>query len=173
MIKIDKTDSLYRYLTALGVESVDDLYLELASNGRLKRADIQAYLRSEFQPSITNELDEKDLEPIIDYYSDIKTAKKITKSERNALLKEYKTTKDKSVREKIINAELHDLLLMCINYKSLHKDVNLQDLVQVASLGLIDAVEKYDKEARIDFKDYIIYWVGKRIKDELEEKKNG
>jgi len=172
VIKIDKTDALYRYLKAIGVENIDETYIELAKNGRLKRCDVQSYFRDKFQPSLTNDLDEKDLELVVDYYADLKKCKKISIKERNELLKQYQLTKDMTIREKIINAELKDLLLNCLNYKSLHKDVDLQDLVQIANIGLIDAVEHYDSSAKIDFKDYIVYWVGKRIKDELEEKKN-
>ena len=33
---------------------------------------------------------------------------------------------------------------MCLNYKTLHKDVDIQDLVQVANIGLLFAIDKYN-----------------------------
>ena len=78
MIQIDKTDSLYKYLTKLGVAANerDKLYLELAQTGRYKAKDIQSYFYSNFQPSVVEDLQEKDLEPILDYYVDIKKIKR-------------------------------------------------------------------------------------------------
>ena len=59
MIQIDKKDEVYKYLTDLGVEDIDKLYLELAQNGRYKLKDVRQYFREIFQPSQTEELDEK------------------------------------------------------------------------------------------------------------------
>ena len=48
MIKIDKTDELYKYLTNLGADDVDGLYLELAKEGRNKLKDVRVYFQSIF-----------------------------------------------------------------------------------------------------------------------------
>ncbi len=173
MINIDKNDALYKYLLALGVDDIDNLYIELAKNGRIKRTDIQAYFRADFEPSLTNDIDESELEKVLDYYVDIRKLKKISSKELKTLLKKYVETQDKELREHIINSQLKDVLLACLNYKSLHKDIDLQDLVQTASIGLMDAVEKYEINSNIDLKDYIVYWVGRRIKDEFKERENG
>ena len=88
------------------------------------------------------------------------------------LLEEYKHTKQPILREKIINSQLKDILYLCLNYKTLHKDVDVQDLIQIASIGLIEAIEKYNEAAKIEFIDYVVYYVRKNIK-EFEEKTNG
>lgn len=173
MIKIDKTDALYKYLTALGVENIDEVYLELAQNGRFKLDDVRQYFRATFQPSQTEDLSELQLEKVLDYYIDIKKIKHINTQQTKKLLEEYKNSQDNKIKELIINSELKDILYLCLNYSTLHKDVDVQDLVQIANMGLIEAIEKYNPQARVEFKDYIVYYVRKNIKKEFEEKTNG
>ena len=173
MIKIDKTDNLYKYLVDLGVQDIDKLYEELAKNGRYKRADIHAYFISKFQPSMTNECDESDLEKILDYHIDLKKIKKISNKELKDLLKIYEQNRNKDIRERIINSKLIEVLYLCINYHTLHKDIDIQDLIQVANIGLIEALEHYKSSSKISFNDYILYWIREKIIEEFEEKENG
>lgn len=170
MIQIDKTDELYKYLTNLGVEDVDKQYIQLAENGRYKLNDVRQYFREKFQPSNTEDIEESDLEKVLDYYIDLKKAKSITDKEIKVLLESYKSSKDLKIREQIINSQLKDVLYLCLNYKTLHKNVDVQDLVQVANIGLIDAIEKYNTKSNINLKDYIVYWIRERVIKEFEEK---
>ncbi len=172
MINIDKTDALYKYLTALKIEKVDEVYLELAKNGRFKLDDVRAYFRETFRPSQTEDVSESELEKVLDYYVDIKKVKHLNSKALKEKLNEYKQTKDEKIKEKIINSQLKDILYLCLNYSTLHKNIDIQDLVQVANLGLIEAIEKYDEKARIEFKDYMVYYIRENIK-EYEEKING
>lgn len=172
MIKIDKTDDLYKYLINLGVENVEKEYVELANNGRYKRDDIRQYFRDIFNPSKTNELEEKDLEKVIDYYVDLKKVKHVNSKQLKDLLVNYKTTKDSKIKEQIVNSQLKDVLYLCLNYLTLHKDVDIQDVVQVANFGLLEAIEKYNEQAKIDFKDYLVYYTRKSILNEFKEKNN-
>ena len=64
------------------------------------------------------------------------------------------------------------MLYLCLNYSTLHKNVDIQDLVQIANIGLIEAIEKFDEKSRTDFKDYMVYYIRENIK-EYEEKTNG
>lgn len=170
---IDKSDGLYKYLTRLGVDNIDEVYLHLAENGRYTRNDVQAYFSERLKPSVIEELDDNELEKVLDYYVDLKKAKVIKASEMNKALAEYKATGDRALRDMIINSNLRDVLMMCLNYKTLHKDIDVQDLVQVASLGLMTALDKYDPSHKIAFKDYIVYYLNEKISEEFEEKKNG
>lgn len=170
MIKIDKADELFRYLTNLGVENVEELYTELAKLGRFKRKDVQHYFRSTFDGSLTEELSETDLEMVIDYFADLKKTKKLKKPELNAKLKEYCSTKAQQVKQEIVSSKLLDVLYMCLEYKTLHKDTNIQDLVQNANIGLMEAVEHYNPKARIDFDDYVVFWVRENILKNEEKK---
>lgn len=172
MIKIDKTDALYKYLTALKVENIDDVYIELAKNGRFKLDDVRAYFRETFRPSQTEDVSEEELEKVLDYYVDIKRVKHLNSKSLKDKLKQYKQTKNENLREQIINSQLKDILYLCLNYSTLHKNVDIQDLIQVANLGLIEAIEKYDEKSKLEFKDYLVYYIRENIKD-FEEKTNG
>ena len=172
MITIDKKDNLYKYLTSLGVENVDEEYLELAKNGRFKLDDVRTYYRSTFEPSQTEDIEEKELEKVLDYYVDLKNLKHLnSKALREKLIK-YKQTKDENIKTEIINSQLKDVLFLCLNYSTLHKDVDIQDLVQVANIGVLEAIEKYKEDSNLEFKDYIVYYVRENIKN-FEEKTNG
>ena len=173
MIKIDKNDTLYKYLTNLGVENVEDTYLELANNGRFKLDDVRQYFRATFAPSQTEDVEEKELEKVLDYYVDLKTIKHLNSKTLKEKLVEFKKSGNAKAREDIINSQLKDILYLCLNYSTLHKDVDIQDLVQIANIGLIEAIEKYNPQAKIEFKDYLVYYVRKNIKNEFEEKNNG
>lgn len=172
MIKIDKTDSLYKYLTALKVENIEDTYLELAQNGRFKLDDVRAYFSETFRPSQTEDVKDEELEKVLDYYVDIKKIKHLNSKALRDKLKEYKQTQNESLKVEIINSQLKDVLYLCLNYSTLHKNVDVQDLIQIANIGLIEAINCYDENSRVDFKDYLTYYVRKNIK-EFEEKTNG
>ena len=172
MVQIDKTDALYKYLVGLGVENVESVYLELAENGRYKINDVRQYFREVFSPSQTENVSEDELEKVLDYYVDLKVLKKLSGSEIKKLLIEYKKTNNLSTREDIINSQLKDVLFMCLNYSTFHKTIDLQDLIQIANIGLIEAIEKYNEQSKIDLVDYVVYYIRKNIK-EFEEKTNG
>lgn len=170
MIVIDEKDNLYKYLTKLGVDNIDSKYREFAELGRIKRSDIQAYLIEKFRPSIKEDIDETELEKVVDYYADLKKIKPVSKQKLNLLLMSYKQTHNKDVKNLIIQSQLKDVLHMCLNYHTTHKDIDIQDVVQVANMGLINALDKYDDKARIDFRDYIVYYIREEIIKEIEEK---
>ena len=167
MVQIDKTDALYKYLTNLGVD-VDATYTELAQNGRYKLSDVKQYFREIFTPSQTKDIDESELEKLLDYYIDLKKVKNLNSTELKTCLLKYKESGSVEIRDLIINSQLKDILYLCINYKTLHEDVDIQDLVQVANIGLLTAIEKYNEKAKIDFKDYVTYWVREIILKEFE-----
>ncbi len=172
MIKVDKTDSLYKYLSNLKVENIDEVYIELAKNGRFKLDDVRAYFRAIFSPSQTEDVNESELEKVLDYYVDLKSVKPMSNKTLKEKLAEFKKTNNEKVKHEIINSQLKDILYLCLNYSTLHKRVDIQDLIQVANLGLMEAIEKYDPQARVNFKDYLVYYVRENVK-EFEEKTNG
>lgn len=172
MIQIDKNDKLYKYLSNLGVEDIDKTYIELATEGRYNLDDVRQFFRQDYIPSATEDIDEAEIEKILDYYIDLKSVKTFNSTQIKKLLQNYKQTNDEQVKELIINSQLKDVLYLCLNYSIRHKDVDLQDLVQVANIGLLQAIEEYKPSAKIDFKDYIVYYVRKNIK-EFQEKTNG
>lgn len=172
MIQIDKTDNLYKFLKGLKVDDVDKEYLLLANNGCYKIQDIRKFYLSMFEQTKPENVEDLNLDLIVDYYKDVKNVKKLGQATLKKLLSEYKKSKDDNIKEKIISSKLKDLMFMCLEYKSLHKDVDIQDLIQVANIGLLTALEKYDETAKINFNDYLIYWVRNEITKEFEEKNN-
>lgn len=172
MIQIDKTDKLYTYLSGLGVEDIEKEYVTLAENGRYNLSDVKQYYREIFSPSQTEDIDEKELEKILDYYIDIKNLKSGNKKELNLLLKEYFETKNQSIKDLIIGYQLKDVLYLCLNYITLHKSVDIQDAVQVANIGFLNAIEKYNPNVKIDFKDYIVYYVREELMKEFKGEEN-
>jgi len=173
VITIDKKDNLYKYLKGLQVENIDEVYLELAQNGRFKLDDVRQYFRATFAPSQTEDILESELEKVLDYYVDIKKLKHLNSKALKDKLTEFKQTKNEKIKTEIINSQLKDILYLCLNYSTLHKNIDVQDLVQVANLGLIKAIEKFEPMAKIEFKDYMVYYIRESIKNEYEEKDNG
>ena len=171
MIKIDTTDSLYKFLKSVGGEDIEKDYVELASNGRHSIKDIRLYLKSKFDLSQVNDIEESELIKILDYYTDIKKIKRISKKELKKLIEMYLETNDDNIKEIIINSKLKDVLYMCLNYYTLHKNVDIADLVQVANIGIINALNHYSKNNKVDFDDCILYWTRLEIIKEFEEKK--
>lgn len=172
MIQIDKSDKLYNYLLNLGVDNIEDVYLELANNGRYNLNDVRQYFRQDFAPSNTQDIDDSELEKVLYYYIDLKHTKRLNSTQIKKLLEQYKQTNNQEIKDLIVNSQLKDVLYLCLNYTTLHKQIDVQDLVQVANLGLLEAINKYIPEAKIDFKDYLIYYVRKSVKV-YEEKNNG
>ena len=110
---------------------------------------------------------------MLDYYVDLKNLKHLNSKTLKEKLIEFKQTNNEKIKEEIINSQLKDILYLCLNYSTLHKNIDIQDLVQIANLGLIKAIEKYEPTAKIEFKDYMVYYVREIIKNEYEEKTNG
>ena len=172
MVQIDKNDKLYKYLLNLGSKNIEEEYKELAENGRYNLNDVRQYFRQDFAPSNTQDVSEEEIEKILDYYIDLKTIKSLNSNQLKVLLEQYFNSKDNKIKELIINSQLRDILYLCLNYTTMHKNIDIQDLVQIANIGLLNAIEEYKPNAKIDFKDYVIYYVRKNIK-EFEEKFNG
>lgn len=173
MITIDKTDTLYKYLFGLSVDNIDEEYQKFAKLGRYRPNDIQSYLREQFQLSLTNENEESDLESILDYYIDLKQLKTLPRTKIDAMLKEYETTHSKETFDSLINVYLKDVMHMACNYHTYHKDINIQDLIQISNMGLITALERYKSLSKIPFKDYLVYYINEKINEEFKEKQNG
>ena len=69
-----------------------------------------------------------------------------------ALFREYKETKSESVRNEIVEQNLH--LASIIARKYVNRGVDYDDLFQVASYALVLAVERFDAEKGVQFASY-------------------
>ncbi|MBQ8430541.1 MAG: hypothetical protein IJX26_01180 [Clostridia bacterium] len=172
MIEIDKTDFLYKYLTNLGAENVDELYLEYASEGVSNVGDFKNYIYGKYADNITKDIEEKSLEEVVDYYKDIKSLKKLTPTQLNKKLAEYKETHSKEVFNEIIHSKLKDILFIACLYKGSYETADLNDLIQYCNIGLINAIEKYNKASRIPFDVFVEFWINQEIEKNYTKEKN-
>ena len=159
MIEIEKNDFLYKHLIKLGVEDIDNVYQEYAENGVTNIKDFKAYLYSKYAETVDKEIDQDTLEEILPYFQDIKKVKRIPLKNIKILLKKYKETNDKETFELIINTKLKDLLFIACLYHLKYDKIEIADIIQTCSLGLMKAVEKYNDKTKISFDDYIDFWV--------------
>lgn len=159
MIEIEKSDFLYKHLTKLGVDDIDNIYQEYAENGVTNIKDFKAYLYSKYAETVDKEIEEETLEEILPYFQDIKKVKKVPLKNIKILLKNYKETKDNETFELIVNSKLKDLLFIACLYHLKYDKIEIADIIQTCSLGLMKAVEKYNEKTKIAFDDYIDFWV--------------
>lgn len=177
MIQIDNTDFLYKTLQKLGVEEdlIQEEYLKFASEGIATLKDFNNNLQSKLGMDYLGEFEDSCFEEVVDYYKDLKLNKSPAKSKVNTLLKQYKQNPQESLRIDIINSQLKEVLLIACGYKLNHNDINLSDLVQICNIGLMNAVDKYDIDAKLSFETYLNYWILQAINQEytIGEKNNG
>jgi RNA polymerase sigma-B factor len=74
------------------------------------------------------------------------------KDETQQLFEAYKETRDPEIRERLV--ELHARLVRYIAYKFANRGEPLDDLVQVGSLALVKAIDRYDPSVGAAFTTY-------------------
>ena len=87
--------------------------------------------------------------------------------ETTALLTEYAKTKDKEVFEKIVNHNLRLVYGVACCYTN--RGVDLMDLIQVGSIGLMTAVKKFDVSLGTKLSTYAVYWIKNTIIREINK----
>lgn len=174
MIEIDKNDFLYKHLIKLGVENVDELYLELSNEGITNLGDLKRYLYSQYGDDFNQEIEEDTIKELLPYYLDSKKEKKVDSKSILKLLKEYKLDKDSKKLELIINSKLQDMFFIASLYKNRLQNVDVNDIVQTCNMGLLKAIEKYQEKSRITFDEFVEFWVSREVKDTyFKENYNG
>ena len=68
--------------------------------------------------------------------------RKLTKEERKELFKVYEEEKDQEVREILIEEHLYIAEILSKKYAG--RGIDYEDIYQVASMGLIFAIDRYD-----------------------------
>lgn len=79
----------------------------------------------------------------------METKSELTKSEAKELFLKYKDTRDKSIRNRLINNYMYIPKLLTRKYA--YKSNDYEDIYQVACLGLMYAVDRYDPEKGFEF----------------------
>ena len=68
--------------------------------------------------------------------------KQLDKEEQTRLFREYKKTRDRKIRDKLIEDNLYIAEILAKKYTN--KGIDYDDIFQVASIGLIYAVDRFE-----------------------------
>ena len=94
--------------------------------------------------------------------------KRLVKEELQATWKEYVKTKSEELRNKLVDNYLHIVKLYAEKMKnSFPEKVEVEDLYQAGSLGLIEAVERFDPRRNNTFETYCTHRIRGAILDHL------
>lgn len=100
--------------------------------------------------------------------SKTKDEKGLTKEEQNRLFKEYKETGDKEIRDRLIEENLYIAEILAKKYTN--KGIDYDDIFQVASIGLIYAVERFDVDRGFQFSSFATPTIIGEIKRHFRDK---
>ena len=78
--------------------------------------------------------------------------KPLSKDERKSLFAEYAETGDKEIRDILIEEHLYIAEILAKKYTG--KGIDYDDIFQVASMGLIYAVERFDPSKGFEFSSF-------------------
>ncbi len=94
--------------------------------------------------------------------------------EFQTLIKKYKQTGDPKIKKELINSHLGLCITIAKNvYKHIGRhDIELEDLIEEGTVGLITAIDKYNPNKRTHFSTYASSWILKKIQEFLKEKKS-
>lgn len=94
--------------------------------------------------------------------------KDLSKEEIKELFKEYKETGDKKIRETLIEEHLYIAEILAKKY--LNRGMEYDDLFQVASMGLIFAVDRFDVDMGYEFSSFATPTIIGEIKKHFRDK---
>ena len=96
------------------------------------------------------------------------TKKKLSKAEIKKLFEEYDDTKDPSIREILIQEHLY--IAEILSKKYANRGIEYDDIFQVASIGLIYAVDRYDVNKGFEFSSFATPTIIGEIKKYFRDK---
>lgn len=97
-----------------------------------------------------------------------KNDKQLDREEQIRLFKEYKETKDKAIRDKLIEDNLYIAEILAKKYAN--KGIDYDDIFQVASIGLIYAVDRFDVDRGYQFSSFATPTIIGEIKRHFRDK---
>lgn len=97
-----------------------------------------------------------------------RNSKKLTNKEIKSLFKEYKESQDQEIRQVLIEHHLYIAEILAKKY--LNRGMEYDDLFQVASIGLIYAVDRFDVDYGYEFSSYATPTIIGEIKKHFRDK---
>lgn len=92
----------------------------------------------------------------------------LTKEERKELFKEFDRTKDPEIREILIEEHLY--IAEILSKKYVNRGIEYDDIFQIASLGLIYAIDRYDVNKGFEFSSFATPTIIGEIKKYFRDK---
>ncbi len=99
------------------------------------------------------------------YFKSLEKCVPMNKEEELYLCTEYKRTKDKSIRDKIVSANLRLVVSVAKKYfvRAEEKGIMIEDLFGYGNIGLMKAVDKFDPGLGYKLSTYAVYWIRQSI----------
>lgn len=108
-------------------------------------------------------------EAIEAYFRDINKYRLLTADEETELMTAYKNG-DEKAGEKIVLANLRFVVSVAKQYDNL--GVPLLDLISVGSMGLLDAIRRFDDTRGFRFISYAVWWIRQAVLGEIARNSN-
>ncbi|MGE7638696.1 sigma-70 family RNA polymerase sigma factor [Peribacillus frigoritolerans] len=158
-LKIDQeipSKVLITYLTSICYTSIEDDYMpKIPDSNVLEEDNEDDFDLAQF---LSSEEFEKEKAIISDYKS---------YQDNNLLLEKMEEATDSEYREEIINQFIvnNQLLVKKVvrRYLGTSGTLTKDDLISEGNIGLLRAIEKFDKERGIEFSTYAVPWIRQRI----------
>ncbi|HET6339105.1 MAG TPA: RNA polymerase factor sigma-32 [Polyangiales bacterium] len=143
-VRAEPTDDVELDLDAVPAEVVDDEEISRAPNRR------GAAITHGSAPLAR-------YDPLQAYMRDVQRYKLLTPEEEKEAATKYFTTGDVDAAAKLVTANLRLVVKIAYDYRRAHK--NISDLIQEGSIGLMQAVKKYDPYKGVKLSTYAAWWI--------------
>jgi RNA polymerase sigma-32 factor len=96
-------------------------------------------------------------DPLQAYMRDVQRYKLLTPQEEHDAATRYFETGDVDAAARLVTANLRLVVKIAYDYRRAHKNIN--DLIQEGSIGLMQAVKKYDPYKGVKLSTYAAWWI--------------
>lgn len=91
------------------------------------------------------------------FFKDIRKQEIVSENEENELIRLVKEKNDKKAFDRLIGSNMRFVITVAKQYQG--KGLDLCDLIQEGSLGLIHSINKFDPKKGCKFVTYAVYWI--------------
>lgn len=97
------------------------------------------------------------------FYQELRKIPKLDRAEEDELARQWQRDHDLASVQQLINANLHVVAAIAREYR--HFGLPEEDLIQEGTLGLMQAVKRFDPDRGFRLKTYAAYWIRASIHD--------